>query len=334
MKKYLMTGIAAVAMCAAFTSCSHDVDPISQEQLDQLEAEKVFQNYEKAFIATFGQPAANQTWGFGGTAITRGHNADGNMWVSYGWTVPRELSREQKNRVIAYFQNNRLSDGGEKPWTDFFVQQVYKGGEENGAYVNIMNTNPALTTEQYQASGMTSPAYGSNTIDKLFADTDDHINNYNGGTCSTNYNVSNSEGISYLNPTSNNQHADQIMLMTGSHAKDFGYNCSNISIEYNNHYTLVDGSIIDQWAADHGNNIGESVSGRAFVGFDFDLLTPNDWYTEENFKITDLSSAITLCTYENGDVKSLKDAGIAGDYIYNSEPVKYLHYLIKNISMT
>ena len=29
MKKYLMTGIAAVAMCAAFTSCSHDVDPVS-----------------------------------------------------------------------------------------------------------------------------------------------------------------------------------------------------------------------------------------------------------------------------------------------------------------
>lgn len=319
MNRYLITAALAVAIGGAFTSCRDD--SFSGTTID-----KKAEAFEEAFIRAFGEPDPNHTWGFGDDEmVTRGHNADANMWVSYGWTVPRELSREQKNRVIAYFQNNQLTDGGEKPWTDFFVQQVYKGGEENGSYVNILKTSPALTTEKYKASGMTEPAYGSNQLDKLFADTDDHINNYNGGQCSTNENVSNSEGITYLNPRGNNQHADQIMLMVDSHAKDFGYNCSQISIEYNDHYTLVDGSVIDEWAAEHGNNIGESVSGRAFVGFDFDLLTPDEWYTDDDFKITDLSSAITLCTYANGDVKTLEEAGLSDNYIYNEQPVKYLH---------
>lgn len=65
MKKYLMTGIAAIALCAAFTSCSRDLETMTQEELDQLEAQKAFSKYENAFIKAFGQPAADQEWGFG-----------------------------------------------------------------------------------------------------------------------------------------------------------------------------------------------------------------------------------------------------------------------------
>ena len=329
MKKYLMTGVAALAMCAAFTSCSHDIEAPSQEAIDQAKAAEVIATYQAAFKAYVGgEISASQNWGFG-TTRTRTAEPRGNMWNDLGYTVPTELTREQKNRVIAYFQNNQLTDGGEKPWTDFFVQQVYKGGEENGQYVNIMKTNPAKTTEQYQASGASSPSYGSNTIDKLFANTNDHIYNYNGGTCSTNYNVQNSPSVTYSSDNGNGQHADQIMLMLGSKAKDFGYNCSNISIEYNDHYTLVDGSVIDAWAANN-NSVGASVAGLSFVGFDFDLLTPEQWYTEDNFKITDLSSAITLCT--DGDVtKSLAEFGLDGDYTYNQTTVKYLHQNAANM---
>ena len=66
-----MTGIAAVAMCAAFTSCSHDIASTSPEDLEMMRAEKIQNTYNKAFIATFGQPAANQDWGFGSSASTR-----------------------------------------------------------------------------------------------------------------------------------------------------------------------------------------------------------------------------------------------------------------------
>ncbi len=71
MKKYLMTGIAALALCVGFTSCSHDLEQLSQEEINQLEAKKVVENYNKAFKAYVGgEIASTQTWGFG-VASTR-----------------------------------------------------------------------------------------------------------------------------------------------------------------------------------------------------------------------------------------------------------------------
>ena len=69
MKKYLMTGIAALAMCGMFTSCSHDMSLYSGSQ-----SEQVLQKYEDTFVETFGEPAPTQTWGFGSTSAagTRG----------------------------------------------------------------------------------------------------------------------------------------------------------------------------------------------------------------------------------------------------------------------
>lgn len=71
MKKYLMTGIAALALCVGFTSCSHDVEQLSQEEITELKAQQVVLDYQKAFVATFGQPAANHKWGFVDYSQTR-----------------------------------------------------------------------------------------------------------------------------------------------------------------------------------------------------------------------------------------------------------------------
>ena len=71
MKKYLMTGIAALALAMGgmFTSCSHDMSIYSGSQ-----SEQILQKYEQTFVQTFGEPASTQTWGFGSstTAGTRG----------------------------------------------------------------------------------------------------------------------------------------------------------------------------------------------------------------------------------------------------------------------
>ena len=69
MKKYLMTGIAALAMGGMFTSCSHDMSIYSGSQ-----SEQILQKYEQAFVQTFGEPAPTQTWGFGSSTVatTRG----------------------------------------------------------------------------------------------------------------------------------------------------------------------------------------------------------------------------------------------------------------------
>lgn len=75
-----MTGIAAVAMCAAFTSCSHDIVSASPEDIEMQRAEKIQNTYNKAFIATFGQPAANQDWGFS-SALTRSIVPENNNYT-------------------------------------------------------------------------------------------------------------------------------------------------------------------------------------------------------------------------------------------------------------
>lgn len=63
MKKYLITSAAALALCGLITSCSHDIDGLTAE-------ESVVATYEKAFITAFGQPAPDQTWGFGPSIST------------------------------------------------------------------------------------------------------------------------------------------------------------------------------------------------------------------------------------------------------------------------
>lgn len=72
-----MTGVAALAVCAAFTSCSKGEELYDEGVVKGISTEQaiasVYNNYNEAFIKTFGQPAANQDWGFGSSsrAFTR-----------------------------------------------------------------------------------------------------------------------------------------------------------------------------------------------------------------------------------------------------------------------
>lgn len=74
MKKYLMTGIAALTLCAGFTSCSHDFEPMTQAEIDKAKYDQAFLKY------VGGKIAADQDWGFGTTtALTRAAASwDGN----------------------------------------------------------------------------------------------------------------------------------------------------------------------------------------------------------------------------------------------------------------
>ena len=63
-------GIAALAISAGFSSCSHDLG-------DWTPTDEVNDTYNRMFVETFGQPAANHNWGFdqqtraAGSRITR-----------------------------------------------------------------------------------------------------------------------------------------------------------------------------------------------------------------------------------------------------------------------
>ena len=117
MKKYLMTGIAALAMCAGFTSCSHDLSDPTQEDINQYVALKVTDNYNRAFIDKFGQPAADQDWGFGSAsnarALTRAITVNGDVYNKFPST----------SEVAAYFPTAIPADADEVA----DLETLYKG---------------------------------------------------------------------------------------------------------------------------------------------------------------------------------------------------------------
>ena len=65
MKKYLMTGVAALALCAGFTSCSHN-----DEVFTSIEEVKSAQ-FAASFAARYGNIDSNNDWGFGNIRTTR-----------------------------------------------------------------------------------------------------------------------------------------------------------------------------------------------------------------------------------------------------------------------
>ena len=66
-----MTGVAAAAICLGLASCSRfDYTLIS-------EGEQAYVNYENAFIEKFGEPAPDQTWGFGSADANNGGATQG-----------------------------------------------------------------------------------------------------------------------------------------------------------------------------------------------------------------------------------------------------------------
>ena len=93
MKKYLMIGAAALLMGASFTSCSNDKDLYDPT----ANAAKFLQDYQAAFISVFGQPAANQTWGFGNPAQSRVTRALGDYDNYKGSMQPVEWYQDTED---------------------------------------------------------------------------------------------------------------------------------------------------------------------------------------------------------------------------------------------
>ena len=161
MKKYLMLGIAAVAMGAAFTSCNkNDFEATSLEQIKEAQ-------YTKAFEQTFGQINPNVNWGFNAMSIpsidkdgmvTRGVWTNANMWSDV-LNVPAEPTEAEIDLVQKWFNANpNPKVGVSVNWSNFFVFQVWTQG------------------------------YGDKNMDQIKCGVDndnlEHINNFNlgGGT--------------------------------------------------------------------------------------------------------------------------------------------------------
>ena len=307
MRKYLMTGVAAIALCAAFTSCSSKDELYNPEVVKGISTEQeianVYEQYNRAFIATFGQPAANQDWGFGSTrtranagenypATSTGINANANEWADPdkqfgGWNVPARLTDRQKLRVYRYFQTHPNLQYKDPEWRHFFVQQCYTGGDDQ--YGESTENITAANTTTYTSGNMNLLTVGKN---------EQHINNFNAGG----YGVEDGEdkGATGVNVLDNGQHVggtshtDQIMLMVNiDDTSCFGYHETGCSKQRNDKMALVSAAEIDRWAANEGKDLGIDLGdavvddwNRSFLGFDHALYTKEEaamknWQTGE-----------------------------------------------------
>ena len=291
MKKYLMTGIAAVALCAAFTSCSHDMTPASQEEINAVQAKKVVDTYNAAFVAKFGQPASNQDWGFGSGASARtranaganyattheykdangnvvaGANMNHNEWADPtkekgGWEVVPALTPEQKAVVTAYFQCHPNLGYEDPQLRHFFVQQVYKGG----------SAQAGASSESITAAN--GSVYNSGNMNLLtVGEANSHINNFNAGTCSESDVLDNGQSVG------GTTHKDQITLMVNvDDTSCFGYHETGSSTHHNNKAGLVGWAIIHEWAQTNYPGYVAGFAGwlddgynRSYMGFDLAL---------------------------------------------------------------
>ena len=329
MKKYLMTGIAALALCAGFTSCSHDIEQLSQEEIDQLEAKKTVDTYKRAFEQYIGgKVASNQTWGFSGSfaARTRTENANANEWADPnkdygGLLVPPAITPTQAAVVKTYFQTHPDLDYDDPKWTNYFIQQVYKG--------HTSVPEGCATPEEYTALNGTTKLIASDYMDHLAAidgtktpEFVDHINNFNHGDCGENDHVLDNGGNANDGPF----HTDKIMYMKNSTTKSFGYYNSNGSLRHTEYTALVGWKTIHDWAVTNYPGYDGCLNdtwNRSFMGFDFEQMIDDQCYAT---KWVDGQEVVKNLTINEYSLEYYVNGEKTSNYVYqyNNQPVKML----------
>lgn len=285
-----MTGVAALALSAAFTSCSKNEELYNPEVVKGNEATTIVEKYNQAFLKYVGANSvadipSNQTWGFGGydAAGTRGVFANGNEWAANDrddckYRVPPVLTPEQKAVVIKYFQTVKKPAYQDPEWTNYFIQQVYKGGSAAGSN----------SSEEYTAADGNTKIVGSDNMDHLAAingDFVDHNNNFNHGDCGEYGNVLDFKGTlttveeTYPVNDATHRHSDKINLMTNSTTASFGYYNSNSSVRRTEYTGLVNFQTIIDELGTEANCLNDGWN-RSFMGFDFEMMVGPEIYAK------------------------------------------------------
>ena len=261
-----MTGVAAIALCAAFTSCSkgdelYDANAAKGISTEQAIA-KVYDNYNQAFIKTFGQPAANQDWGFGSSqAKTRTYNVQGNLWhlpkpQGMNLEYDAKVTIDEMNKVFNYVNDpTNVKTVNQIPYTDYWVTQIWEGDVNKNAD-NVMA--PASHSYPNQ-NGAITDIIGGAQMDKLMIKESAngdwiHCNNFNNAT-NGNYKEGGEGGRT-------------LMLNSGTYS--FGYTNSQASY-FSEKYIIVP-----------GEKIHSSLAGFYYVCFDFERgYTEAEWAQEK-----------------------------------------------------
>lgn len=188
-----MTGIAAIALCAAMTSCSkgdvYDEGAVREREEAQEQEritnniEQAKSNYATAFENAFGPVGANVDWGFSSrNAGTRTViKTDMTNYPKTGNPAP--ITTKEAEYVTKWFQENPgLSEVG-KDWTNFYVQFV-SGDQTNKKGIwhrHDINPQPAGRDwdEEFTDNGGMDKLHVGATQNQ---NTTDHILDFNAKT--------------------------------------------------------------------------------------------------------------------------------------------------------
>lgn len=280
MKKLFLMGFVALG----FASCVSDKEVNTQTQ---------DQKYQAAFENLVGGKInASVNWGFndqqvvtfdseGKFAGMRGVNADGNQWGMYV-EVPQPLSQDQKDVVTKWFKDNKNPEGVAVNWSDFFVQQVYKG--EWGGNMNYLYC-------------------GSDT---------DHTNNFNAGDAGTYGNVCYGLKPGATDMNDRIYGPDKIEFMVNSSTEYFGFHNSFDSNFYKDNYVIIPGDVISPIVAGmffvgfdfeaHGVDANTQQVERDYFFDNWIVkITPGMYKSAQRIMVEDLvASDLSQVGYTNG----------------------------------
>lgn len=322
-RKYLMKGIAALALAFVAVSCNND------EDLFDPEASEAKAKYEAAFKAKFGEPAADHNWGFAPVQsnVTRAQDINENMWAESFYSVPEPLTNDQIAKVMEWFGSNHTPEGVAIDYKNFFFQNV----------------------------GCTDNAKGMNK----FLAGDEELNNMNAGgqdECNISYGFNDN-----INEDKNNRkmyRMDRIGIAIDGSTKSFGYKCSHDGDAIYRDYVVIPGEKIDaslagryfvgldyhdEWNPESGNValdgyyndwvvcitdatlkegncriIAEDLSVGEGGDFDFnDVVFDVKFIDNDNVKITLLAAGGTLPIYV-GDVEVHEAFGVETNVMVNT----------------
>jgi len=280
MKKLFLMGFVALG----FASCVSDKEVNTQTQ---------DQKYQAAFENLVGGKInASVNWGFndqqvvtfdseGKFAGMRGVNADGNQWGMYV-EVPQPLSQDQKDVVTKWFKDNKNPEGVAVNWSDFFVQQVYKG--EWGGNMNYLYC-------------------GSDT---------DHTNNFNAGDAGIYGNVCYGLKPGATDMNDRIYGPDKIEFMVNSSTEYFGFHNSFDSNFYKDNYVIIPGDVISPIVAGmffvgfdfeaHGVDANTQQVERDYFFDNWIVkITPGMYKSAQRIMVEDLvASDLSQVGYTNG----------------------------------
>ena len=224
-----------LAVMLTFVSCN-------KTDFDFSPKEAVVNNYNTAFIKTFGEPSPSQTWGFKSTNATRAAQTNSNQWGTDEWdgrykntlkkSDIKDITEQELADVLAVFnQKGAESYTALVDWDCFFVQQVYKGtaSYKDGYGQDVVGGEHMDWLCAYDPVGFEDVVYGLpeyNYQPHYFTNHDDHVNNFNAAN-----------GF--------------VMLMMYSSTQRFGYKSSTDNGHVFYHFRM------------------EKINGNYYVGFDF-----------------------------------------------------------------